>query len=432
MKLQYQITADYVRDWSVRDAIRELVANAIDGEVTSGGKFEAKHDAKKEILHLINRDTKVDARALYFGGTSKYGDDRLIGQYGEGLKIAMLVLARTGIKLVIRNGDEIWQPAIEPDKLGFEVLTLNIKKGSDTNVDFKVEVHGVNTEAWHTIQDMFLHLRKPAKIETTHSGEVIRDADYVGKIFVKGVYCTHRPNYSTGYNFRNLDIGRDRRIPSGWDMDYTISRIWEELATHDAAHMNELYKTLRSDGAEGEAFKYCTVPAVAKGLVSAFREEFGEDAYPVSSVSEASELDHMGKLGVVVNSSLASLLKKELPAKEIIQAELKRSIVDRVQPHALDEAEKAVLLRGMELVQAVTGKDVGMITQIVVFKDTALRGTHKAGEISIARKELKDLGQFVVTLLHEYAHEFGGDGDKSHVDTLQAYMERLINLMEAK
>ena len=61
-----------------------------------------------------------------------------------------------------------------------------------------------------------------------------------------------------------------------------------------------------------------------------------------------------------------------------------------------------------------------------------LRGTHKAGEILIARKELQDLGRFVVTLLHEYAHEFGGDGDKSHVDMLQVYMERLINLMEAK
>jgi len=432
MKLQYQITADYVRDWSVKDAIRELVANAIDGEVTTGGKFEAKHDAKKDVLHLINRDTKVDAKALYFGGTSKFGNDRLIGQYGEGLKIAMLVLARSLVKLIIRNGDEIWQPAIEPDKLGFDVLTLNIKKGSDTNVDFKVEVHGVNTESWHTIQDMFLALRKPSKLESTTHGDVIRDAEYVGKVFVKGVYCTHRPNYSTGYNFRSLDIGRDRRIPSSWDMDYQISRIWEEIATHDSAHMSDLYKTLRSDGAEGEAFRYSTVPAVAKGLVSAFYEEFGEGAYPVSSVSEASELDHMGRKGVVLSACLATILKKELPAKETIQAELKREVTSRVQLGDLDEGEKAVLLRGLAMGQAATGQDVGALTQIVTFRDESLRGLHKAGEIMIARKMLQDLGRFVVTLLHEYAHEFGGDGDKSHVDNLQAYMERLINLMEAK
>ena len=432
MKLQYQITADYVRDWSVKDAIRELVANAIDGEVTTGGKFEAKHDAKKDVLHLINRDTKVDAKALYFGGTSKFGNDRLIGQYGEGLKIAMLVLARSNIKLVIRNGDEVWQPAIEPDKLGFEVLTLNIKKGSDTNADFKVEVHGVNTEAWHAIQDMFLHLRKPSKIEKTQSGEVIRDADYVGKIYVKGVYCTHRPNYSTGYNFHHLDIGRDRRIPSGWDMDYHVSQIWEELATHNASHLDDLYKTLRNDGAEGEAFRYRTVPAVAKGMVAAFYSEFGEDAYPVSSVSEASELDHMGRKGVVLNASLAALLKKELPAKETIQAELRREVTERVQLGDLDESEKDVLLRGLSLGRAATGLDVGALTQIVIFRDANLRGLHKAGEILIARKMLRDLGQFVVTLLHEYAHEFGGDGDKSHVDHLQAYMERLINRMETK
>lgn len=432
MKIPYQVTADYVRSWTVGNALRELVANGLDGEITEGGKFETKHDPKREILYLINRNTKVGAKALYYGGSSKSGDDRLIGQEGEGLKNAMLVLSRAGIKVVIRNADEIWQPSIEPDKLGFNVLTLNIKKGNPAHADFKVEIHGVNSEAWHDLQDMFLALRKPAKIEKTNSGEVIRDPEYVGKIFVKGVYCTHRPNYSTGYNFFHLDIGRDRRIPSGWDMDYAISRIWEELATHHAAHMSDLYKTLRSDGAEGEAFRYSSVPAVSKGLVSAFYEEFGEGAYPVSSVSEASELDHMGRKGVVLNASLATLLKKELPAKETIQAELKREVTARVQLGDLDDAEKAVLLRGMALGQAATGQDVGALTQIVTFRDETLCGLHKTGEIMIARKMLQDLGRFVVTLLHEYAHEFGGDGDKSHIDRLQAYMERLINLMEAK
>lgn len=432
MKLQYQITSDYVRDWSVRDGIRELVANAIDGEITTGGKFEAKHDAKKNVLSLINRDTKVDAKALYFGGTSKYGDDRLIGQYGEGLKIAMLVLARAGLKLVIRNGDEIWQPAIEPDKLGFDVLTLNIKKGSAENVDFKVEIHDVNTDAWHEIQDMFLALRKPTKVDKTRCGEVIRDADFVGKIFVKGVFCTTRPNFTTGYNFFNLDIGRDRRIPSSWDMDYQIGQIWSELTINDAAHGKQLYKMFRSESAEADAFRYVSAPTLSKSMVQAFKEEFGDDAYPATSVSEASELQHFGKTGVVLSRSLADMLKRDMPAKEQIQSELKQQVTSRVQFADLTPDEAQVLSRGLAFTKAAIGYDPGTMTSIVTFRDPAIRGLHKSGEILISRKELATLGQFVVTLLHEYAHEFGADGAKDHVDALQFYMEKIINAMEDK
>jgi hypothetical protein len=193
-----------------------------------------------------------------------------------------------------------------------------------------------------------------------------------------------------------------------------------------------LYKTLRNDGAEGEAFRYGTVPAVSKGLIDAFKVEFGDTAYPVSSVSEASELEHLGRTGVVVNSSLALLLKRELPAKEAIHNELQRSVTERIQMQDLNDAEKAVLIRGLELAQVATGMEVGRLTQIVLFRDPGLRGLHRQGEILISRKELGDLGGFVVTLLHEYAHEFGGDGDKPHVDSLQAFMERLVNQLEAK
>jgi hypothetical protein len=118
VKFQYPITVDYVRDWTIREAIRELVANGIDGESQNGAAFTAKHDPKREILSLINRGVTVDAKALYFGGTSKHGYVRYIGQYGEGLKIAMLVFARLGYKLLIRNGSEVWQPRLSPTSSG--------------------------------------------------------------------------------------------------------------------------------------------------------------------------------------------------------------------------------------------------------------------------------------------------------------------------
>lgn len=420
MKFQYPITIDYVRNWSIRDALRELISNGLDGQTVSGERFEARHDPKKDILYLTNFNTVVDAQALYLGGTSKIDDKRLIGQYGEGLKLAMLVCARTGVKLVIRNGPEVWAPAIEPDKLGTRVLTVNIRKGSETNADFQVEVHGVNSDAWHILQDSFMALRTPSGRQVTKAGEVISDPEYVGKIFVKGVYCCTRPNYSTGYNFQDLDIGRDRRIPSSYDMDYQISRMWEELATQDKGRF---YKLLRQDSAEADALRWTTTPALSKGLVEEFKEEFGEDAYPVSSVAEASELEHLGKNGVMLSSALATILKKEMPTKLDIQEKLKKEVVRVVQLQELTPGERKVLTKALALAPA----EASACTTIVEFRDPSLRGLHTAGKIEIARTELKSVGDFLITLFHEYAHEFGHDGEASHIEQLQTFCAQAIN-----
>ena len=114
------------------------------------------------------------------------------------------------------------------------------------------------------------------------------------------------------------------------------------------------------------------------------------------------------------------------------EAELKQQVTARIQLGDLSAAEGQVLSRGLEVAKAAIGKDPGTMTAIVTFRDNTLRGLHKAGEILIARKELENLGQFVVTLLHEYSHEFGSDGAKDHVDALQCYMEKIINAMEEK
>ena len=102
----------------------------------------------------------------------------------------------------------------------------------------------------------------------------------------------------------------------------------------------------------------------------------------------------------------------------------------RVQLRELDPGEREVLRRGLALAQQATGQDVGAMTSIVTFRDPGLRGLHKSGELLVRREELTSLGTFLVTVLHEYAHEFGGDGGKPHVDALQQFLEQVITTME--
>jgi hypothetical protein len=127
-KFQYMVTEDYVRDWTPKHALREVIANGVDAEIQANAPLHVVHDPRKDILRVINDRAKLDIKALYFGGTTKVGDTRLVGQYGEGLKLALLVFARNDIGVKIYNNDEVWTASLEPDANGIKVLTIHTRK----------------------------------------------------------------------------------------------------------------------------------------------------------------------------------------------------------------------------------------------------------------------------------------------------------------
>ncbi|BAM63062.1 hypothetical protein ETP1_012 [Edwardsiella phage ETP-1] len=92
--ITYPISPNYVADWGINEAVRELIQNAIDSdehftvELTENGLY-------------IESEGVFDTSALLLGNSNKA--EGSIGCHGEGMKLAMLVLARSGINHVIRT-----------------------------------------------------------------------------------------------------------------------------------------------------------------------------------------------------------------------------------------------------------------------------------------------------------------------------------------
>jgi hypothetical protein len=86
--LQYPISGNYCRTWTVVEALRELIANAIDSLA------EVEISFKKDILTITDKGEGFSTRSLVIGESEHGKSDQQIGQFGEGLKIAMLVLAK--------------------------------------------------------------------------------------------------------------------------------------------------------------------------------------------------------------------------------------------------------------------------------------------------------------------------------------------------
>lgn len=427
MKFPYPITANYITNWNLTHALREIIANAFDAEDQLHARAHVKYDTKNQRLLVRNENTTVDHRAaLYFGESTKRGSD-CIGQYGEGLKLAMLVFARLGMDVVIKNGaNETWKPSLEKDKLGVECLTLDITPASRKDGHFDVVINDINEEAWDLIRSWFLRLTPAAVVQKTSYGELLDDPEFTGKIFVRGVYVCTRPKYEFGYNFFRVETGRDRQIPSSFDINFSITMIWDELAKRgDAATHKQLYKGLASEAAENEAFDLRQPDGLTFAMVSEFKKEYGENAIPVSSTSEGSDLEHLGVATVPLPQRLVSMLRRTLPSPERVRQDHAEKIVARHALGELTKEERANLDYAFRKLEP----DIEFVRSRVIvttFGSATIEGLHRGAEVFIARRILCDFGKLMMVLIHEFAHDDGPDGTKAHVDAIHRYSEAVI------
>ncbi len=106
------LTPNYVSDWTFNDALRELIQNGTDQEVLDKeNKFQIIYNGKEKTLRLVNQKSVLKINTLLLGRSSKANNEDTVGQFGEGYKIAALVLNRLGKTFTIYNNEkgEIWE-----------------------------------------------------------------------------------------------------------------------------------------------------------------------------------------------------------------------------------------------------------------------------------------------------------------------------------
>ena len=81
---EYELTIspNYVSNWGVREAIRELLQNAVDANICGYSKI-IEYDNNIQTLKIKNEGAKLPASSLILGCSSKGNNDNLTGQFGE-------------------------------------------------------------------------------------------------------------------------------------------------------------------------------------------------------------------------------------------------------------------------------------------------------------------------------------------------------------
>ena len=334
-KIELTIAPNYVPNWTYVDAVRELFQNALDQATQNPDNVASwDYDSQTGILTISNATSKLTASSLLLGQTTKSGDSDTIGQFGEGYKIATLVLLREGKNVVFYNygAREIWRPRfVKSRRFGTDILTFFIEKQAIwdkvPSADLVITVDGISAEEYGHIVESNLHLRDDYEVvEHTEYGDVIDIPGVNGKVFVNGLYvCDYQP-YQYSYNFKpaHIRLDRDRKMVNDFDLRWMASKMWSTCK--DTDKVLEMIAEDKADVAFIDSVSYtsswCDLAA------DKFKSVYGPEAIPVSNQEELDEVP-TGYKGIVVSESYCSLVRKS--SSFIMPAPDEHSPLDELQ-----------------------------------------------------------------------------------------------------
>lgn len=431
MKINLTIESNYLPSWGLREGIRELVQNARDAEVEHHAPMKVTFD--KNVLHIVNEGTTLPHSALLLGHTSKALRHDTIGKFGEGLKLGVLALIRAGHAVTIRSGSEVWTPSLEHSALfNATILTFNILTGRKEKDRVAIEIAGITKESWTEFRKMFLFLESIPEEEQvrTRNGTLLLSAEKKGKVFVKGIFIQSNSDLQYGYDLRDAEVDRDRKMIETYNLQSATQEVQMEALNIQESLFEEFAQSLSRRTTENNNLAYSahTVPDKARQYVHAkFMKEHGIDAVPVSNLAEAAQLEHLGVKGVITSDIHRAVLRKEMGDFSEIQRKLEQECTKEYTLTDLDATERKNFDDARDLLNRVGELRLEDL-HIVDFRSDQIEGQHKSGQIYIAKKCLQDLPRTVATLIHEMAHNNGGDGTKSHVGTMENLWTEVLRI----
>lgn len=307
-KFELSVRSNYVSSWGVQEALRELFQNAYDQEVEHSESVAYQgYDEETQVLWIGNKNTVLTRDTLLFGTSSKEANSKQIGQFGEGYKLAMLVLTRENRKVTIFNQglQEQWSPRLKVAKrmnnAEILVVDMNYYKPKDlSSKDLLIKIEGITAKDLEELTERNLRLRDYKHSEGNDSGEVLLDEEEQGKIYVNGLYVTQVDNYHYGYNFSPsaLELNRDRNMARGFDIAWAAGKV---LKTLDSKTIAQAIKDKAPEAEYLSLNNYETKEKeVQAEIVKSYKKAFGEEIKVVTSDTEAVAWQNKGCAGVVV------------------------------------------------------------------------------------------------------------------------------------
>ncbi len=188
---------NYCPDWTLADARRELMQNALD----AGLLVHSQHS-------LISKG-QMPEKAFILGYSSKRDNSSTLGQFGEGLKLAMLVYERAGQPLHILTGNTL-------------ITTKRYEVQGEPVVDIVTLSDDRNEE------NTVILFSQPQDWSSTYIDPTPRVLPYKPELYIGGLHiCSLEGKFKHGYVLRpgTVTLNRDRKSADPWQIAYCAKNL---------------------------------------------------------------------------------------------------------------------------------------------------------------------------------------------------------------
>lgn len=299
------IARTYIRHWGLKEAARELLQNALDYLKGQDEDAPLEFAFTDDTLTITSRYATLAASTLLLGCTSKAENAEAIGSFGEGYKLALLVLTREGFPVRVLNGTVEWRPAFtHSETFGQEVLTIEERPLGFDNQGVTFEIGGLDADQKELVRGTCLRMQ-PLMRDVIGSPKGLILPSCPGKLYVGGLFvCNTEMNYGYDVNPAHLQLERDRQTVDGFSLKFLTRDMW--LATK---RWDDIISMLEAEAADVSLIEHTTVPSeLAELAASRFEGSHGASALPVTSQAQADKYRERGVSTVYAPRALAHVV----------------------------------------------------------------------------------------------------------------------------
>lgn len=276
--IELSLSRNYVCNWGLWEAVREILQNGQDSE-KDNHPLHIDYREADECLVISNDDVTLDMSSLVLGNGTKQDNIEAIGKYGEGYKLALLVLLRLDKHVEIHTGNEVWVPKFVNSKtFDTEVLAIErrIIEGTPDKERITFVIDNITISEFRKLRLYGIRIAKETgwytgKTVESEYGQILLSDEYRGRFYVEGLYIQTDKNFKYGYSFKNevVDLDRDRKAINYYDLcelttksiltqteDFSIVETSLSSKTHDSKDLQYFYNQASSDFKEGFAEHY--------------------------------------------------------------------------------------------------------------------------------------------------------------------------------
>jgi len=414
--------------WTIENAAKEFAQNFVFGQTTTKSKQKGKTWYDDDLQCAFWEDyneTGIDLKYLLIGNSGQREIENSPGEFGEGMKKALLIAERENKSAYIETIGYNITGSFEIGSLGAEEFIFTI-----TNNDRKIGslfALECSKEIYEQVNKFFGYIDYPEKQDVFTDNNILDFITNDNKLYLNGVYINSPQKLLTSYNIIGKELNvRDR---DKFDSFRLNEIIWKKIIgqTKDISLIEKIIKNINESYLETYNLRYSLIlEDNMKYWKKAINNLYGNKVCFTSNPFCDKEMTYRGYNVINIYGYSATKLFEKLEITSSLQLVNKageKVIGDKIKLKELTNTERNNLKQAVSIIKEYYCNflfNIKVISDLQDNNGTEVNGMcdHDNKTIFLDRDIVDNFGQLFQTLMHECVHQ------KSHAEDCSPEFER--------